>query len=55
MKNKIIKIIGLGIAIMLSGIYIHIEEGLSQNLSGNEFFIVLFGFIIVLVGVFSKD
>jgi len=56
MKNITLKTIGLGIAIMLAGIYINLEEGLSQIfINGYEFFIVLLGFIIVLVGVFTKD
>ena len=55
MKNITLKTIGLGIAIMLAGIYINLEIGLSQYLYGKEFYIVLLGFIIVLVGVFTKD
>lgn len=55
MSNKSLKLMGLGISVMLAGIYIHIEPGLSQNLHGNEFFIVLIGFIISLIGFISKD
>lgn len=55
MTNKSIKLMLLGISIMLAGIYIHIEPGLSQNLYGNEFFIVLLGFLVSLVGFFKED
>lgn len=56
MKNKDLKIIGLGLALMLAGIYINLEIGLSQFFNGgSEFFIVLIGFIMVLAGVFIKD
>lgn len=55
MNSKSQKFMGLGVSIMLAGIYIHIEPGLSQNLYGNEFFIVLIGFIISLVGFFRND
>ncbi len=56
MKNKTLKIIGLGLALMLAGIYINLEVGLSQYFNGGgEFFIVLIGFIMVLVGAFIKE
>ena len=54
MTNKDIKLMVLGVAIMLAGIYIHIEPGLSQNLYGYEFYIVLIGFLVSLVGFLRK-
>ncbi len=47
-----IKIMILGIAFMLLGLFIQGEPGI--ELYGNEFFIVLLGFIITLFGVFSE-
>ncbi len=55
MSNKNLKLMGLGISIMLAGMYINLEPGLSQNTQGGEFFIVLTGFIISLIGFFMKD
>jgi len=55
MSGKSLKLMALGIALMLMGIYINLEEGLSQYTYGNEFFIVLLGFIIAIVGFIKKD
>lgn len=55
MSNKSLKFMGLGISVMLAGIYIHIEPGLSRNLYGYEFFIVLIGFIISFIGFIMND
>lgn len=55
MNNKPLKLMILGIAIMLLGIYFHVEIGLSQRLCGNEFYIVVVGFILSLIGFFHKD
>jgi hypothetical protein len=55
MSNKSSKLMGLGISLMLAGIYIKIEEGLEQYTYGNELFIVLIGFIISLIGFIKKD
>ncbi len=59
MKNISIKLMLLGITVMLAGIYVHLEPGLSQNLNGREFFIVLIGFIVSVVSfiadLFPKD
>lgn len=50
MKNKSLKLIGLGITLMLVGIYVNLEIGLGQYLRGKEFFIVLAGAIISIIG-----
>jgi hypothetical protein len=42
----------LGIAFMLLGLFIQGEPGI--ELYGNEFFIVLLGFIMTLFGVFGE-
>lgn len=55
MSNKSAKLMGLGISLMLAGIYIKVEEGLAQYMYGNEFYIVLVGFIISLIGFIRKD
>ena len=55
MSNKSLKLMGLGISIMLAGIYIYLDPGLDQRMSGGEFFIGVIGFIIILVGFFMKD
>lgn len=52
---RLVKFMGFGISIMLAGIYIHIEPGLSQNLQGNEFFIVLIGFTISIISLFFNE
>lgn len=44
----------LGISFILAGIYIQNEPGLSQITTGNEFFIVLLGFILVIIGFFTN-
>ena len=55
MSNKNLKLMGLGISIMLVGIYIVFNPGLSQKIHGNEEVIVFTGFIISLIGFFRKD
>ncbi|MDF2615180.1 MAG: hypothetical protein K0S71_2966 [Clostridia bacterium] len=54
MNNRPLKLMALGISIMILGTYVHIEPGLSQNLHGNEFLIVIAGFIISLVGFYKN-
>lgn len=55
MSNKALKLMGLGILLMLAGIYIKVEEGLEQYTHGSEFYIVLLGFIISIIGFIRKD
>lgn len=50
--ERSIKIMLLGIALMLLGLFIQGEPGI--ELYGNEFFIVLIGFIMTLFGVLAK-
>jgi len=47
------KIMILGVAIMLIPIYIQNE--VAFNYHGYEIYILVFGFILVLVGLFMKD
>jgi hypothetical protein len=53
MNLRSIKLMLLGIAALLVCIYIQGEPGI--KLYGNEFFIGLFGVILVLVGFFLKN
>ncbi|SDQ93512.1 hypothetical protein SAMN05216232_2613 [Virgibacillus subterraneus] len=48
-----IKVMLLGIALMLLPLYIQNEPGI--RFFGNEFFILVFGFIPTLIGLFIKD
>ncbi|MCQ6559902.1 hypothetical protein [Paenibacillus mendelii] len=50
--ERSIKIMLLGIAFMLLGLFIQGEPGIEMY--GNEFFIVLLGFMMTLFGVFAK-
>lgn len=43
----------LGIALMIFGVYIQGEPGIKWN--GNEFVLVLFGFLICLAGFFLDN
>ena len=53
MNLKPIKTMILGTMIMLLGGFIMVDQ--SSNLGGAEFFIVLIGLIIGIVGLFQKD
>lgn len=53
MNTKSIKLMLLGVAFILVCIYVQGEPGI--KLYGNEFFIGLFGMILIIVGFFSKD
>lgn len=55
MSNKSLKLMILGISLILVGIYINLEPGLNQYTYGNEFFIVLLGFLTSIVGFIKKD
>lgn len=55
MKNTSIKIMILGIALILVGIYIQNEPGLRQITTGWEVIIVLLGFILIICGLVVKD
>ncbi|CAN7542494.1 hypothetical protein [Paenibacillus sp. LjRoot56] len=50
--ERSIKIMLLGISFMLIGLYIQGEPGIM--LYGTEVIIVLFGFLLTVVGVFTK-
>lgn len=50
--ERSIKVMLLGISFILIGLYIQGEPGI--KLYGTEVFIVLFGFLLTVVGVFTK-
>lgn len=53
MKINDIKLMLLGIALILVCLYIQGEPGI--NMYGNEFFIGLTGFVLVVIGFFFKQ
>lgn len=55
MKNFPLRLMGLGISLMLLGMYIKLEEGLNQYTYDSEFYIVLLGLLICVIGFFKKD
>ena len=56
MKEKPIKLMLLGMTFMLLAIYLNLEEGLGQYINdGWQFFLVLVGFILSLIGFFNRN
>ena len=55
MKTTSLKVMILGLSLMLAGIYIQNEPGLTLGTSGWEIIIIILGFVLVIGGLLTKE